>query len=184
MCFDCCKMFAFVTGVIVLLLWTTNACPSDCSCSAKALLVNCGNIHQKTLPQNIPKGYKIMNLAFNDIENITRKEFKTLCRFSVVDLRNNPLNCSQITTCTKTTILTDCPVYISTSNATTLKTNQPVGTTSESHVGTTSEQQQETKNIIGNRRKRLVGLLSIVFSSMFVASCVACLYLYCRRCKT
>ena len=117
------KMFTTVI-LLSLIVWTPNACPVNCSCSRKRKMINCANSHRTSVPDSLSTEYATLILRYNRITDITNQDLATFHRFKKVDLRNNPLNCSQlIMGLNLSNILTDC----------TFETPAPGPTTTTAH---------------------------------------------------
>ena len=103
--------------LVSVLFPTVFACPTQCVCYAKQKLINCAKAGLSSVPKDLPRGYKRLNLAYNQIQLLTRNDMKHIRNLTIVDLRGNPLNCSLFTNVKNT--LSDCPKQTTTTQTTT-----------------------------------------------------------------
>ena len=104
------KLLTFITAILVL-VFTINACPDECTCSLYNLWVRCYRIKFKGFPRNIPtntekisysfgnigsinsydlegfSGLKELKLFGASITNLHADSFKKLTRLETLDLR-------------------------------------------------------------------------------------------------
>ncbi|XP_030637143.1 leucine-rich repeat and immunoglobulin-like domain-containing nogo receptor-interacting protein 4b [Chanos chanos] len=88
----------------VLLLWglsvsATNlswSCPQRCSCHQEMLEVNCSSKHLSTVPEGIPTDSKRLDLSFNRLKTLGRRQFHGLSKLLELDLSDNIISMIEV----------------------------------------------------------------------------------------
>ncbi|XP_035477376.1 leucine-rich repeat and immunoglobulin-like domain-containing nogo receptor-interacting protein 1 [Scophthalmus maximus] len=86
----CCGVLYLLAAGVAFTSETRRPCPQSCRCNNE-LLVNCSHGQLSTVPDNLWKDAKILNLTHNNIRTLVHQQFQTLARLLELDLSDNLL---------------------------------------------------------------------------------------------
>ena len=173
-------MFSVLVAIVIITS-STKSCPPKCFCWRKSSFVNCANSDRTVIPKALPKRYRTLNLAYNKIVMITSEDIKNLKSFELVDLRNNPLNCSvNFFRRVNTTFLKRCSPSTTHGQASTPQTS-PKPSKNTTLTSPKAEPSDAKGSYAKSEKKYWIWVISAVLGLILTTAAIMARYFCCAR---